>query len=156
VPGETAPRTVPLTWALSLSQATPGLAAPGCGPGAPMSAVLSKSGCDTSLAPPHRACSRAALGTFLSGCGALSSWRRPTYALREARYRALRPLPAPMPHASATTALKTLGFPATPFHDPVHDPSLVAWLCRGPPHRARCGIPLLHRPSALGDGLHSS
>jgi hypothetical protein len=75
-----------------------------------------------------------------------------SYALREARYRALRPLPAPMPHASATTALKTLGFPATPFHDP----SLVAWLCRGPPHRARCGIPLLHRPSALGDGLHSS
>ena len=50
-----------------------------------------------------------------------------TYALREARYRALGPLPAPMPHESATTALKTLGLPATPFHDP----SLVAWLCRG-------------------------
>jgi hypothetical protein len=43
-----------------------------------------------------------------------------TYALREARYGALHPLPAPMPHASATTAPGTVGLRGRPFHDPFH------------------------------------
>ena len=43
-----------------------------------------------------------------------------TYALREARCRALRPLPARMPHESAIAAPKTRGFPGDPFHDPFH------------------------------------
>ena len=43
-------------------------------------------------------------------------------ALREARSRALRPLPAPMPHRSATAAPRTLGLSAPPFHDPFHEP----------------------------------
>ena len=43
-----------------------------------------------------------------------------TVRLQEACSIALGPLPAPMPHESATTAHKTLGFSAAPFHDPFH------------------------------------
>jgi len=43
-----------------------------------------------------------------------------TCRLQEACSRALEPLPAPMPHESATDAPKTKGFPGDPFHDPFH------------------------------------
>jgi hypothetical protein len=44
-----------------------------------------------------------------------------TVRLQEVRLQALGPLPAPMPHKSAITAPKTLGFLALPFHDPFHE-----------------------------------
>ena len=43
-----------------------------------------------------------------------------TCRLQEACSRALCPLPAPMPHESATAAPITRGFPDGPFHDPFH------------------------------------
>jgi hypothetical protein len=43
-----------------------------------------------------------------------------TCRLQEACSRAVWPLPAPMPHESATTAPRALGLSAPPFHDPFH------------------------------------
>src|SRR5215472_13027429 len=45
-----------------------------------------------------------------------------TFRLHEACCRALGLPPAPMPHESATTAPRALGFSALPFHDPSHAP----------------------------------
>ena len=49
-----------------------------------------------------------------------------TFYLQEACSRALRPLPAPMPHESADAAPKTKGFPGDPFHDSFHAAGLKA------------------------------
>jgi hypothetical protein len=49
-----------------------------------------------------------------------------TCRLQEACSRAMGPLPAPMPHESATTATETLGFPGDPFHDPFQAAGLSA------------------------------
>jgi hypothetical protein len=50
-----------------------------------------------------------------------------TVRLQEACSRASCPLPAPMPHESATAALKTVRFPGGPFHDPFHA-AIGPWL----------------------------
>jgi hypothetical protein len=69
--------------------------------------------------------------------GLLSLTAGLTFSLQEACSRALYSLPAPMPHESAVTALKTLGFSAPPFHDPFHDPmpritvkTAVSWVAK--------------------------
>ena len=54
------------------------------------------------------------------GTGARERIEPLTCRLQEACSHALDPLPAPMPHESATTAPKTLGFSVHPFHDPFH------------------------------------
>ena len=57
-------------------------------------------------------------GAALIHCGSI--WQRMTRwlacRLQEARFQALGPLTAPMPHDSAVAAAKTKGFPGDPFH----------------------------------------
>ena len=53
--------------------------------------------------------------TMPSTMTSVMSWA--TCRLQEACSQALEPLPAPMPHESATAALKTVRFLGRPFHD---------------------------------------
>jgi hypothetical protein len=68
-----------------------------------------------------------------------------TYALREAREYAAKPLPAPMTPVIAWMTLAALGLSANPVHEPVH-----VWLANAWRTRFSTSSPDIEDPSPEG------
>ena len=71
-----------------------------------------------------------------------------TYALREARPRAVHAVPAPIPPIIAPTAPAALTLSEDPFHEPFHDRGVASRRPSGTKHRL--GMTMRHEQRVAG------